>query len=118
MTNPNISLNDAAHPPSEPLPAELKPLFWDHVFEQIDFGQHRDFVIGRILSVGDWNSVQWLRSRVGKEGVRSWIVRREGRGLTPPQLRFWELVLPLPADQVNSWLAAQKELPWNSRISR
>ena len=93
----------------ERLPALLRPLFWDHHFDDLDFSVHREFVIGRILSHGDWASVQWLREQVGDAPLRHWIERREARGLSPRQIRFWELVLRLPSDQVARWLIVQKQ---------
>ncbi|RIK82762.1 MAG: hypothetical protein DCC67_06760 [Planctomycetota bacterium] len=61
----------AAHspspPPAEPLPEALRPPFWDHSFDELDWAAHGDFIIGRILAAGDWNAVQGLRGRVGPQ---------------------------------------------------
>ena len=65
----------------------------------------RDLVIGRILTAGDWDSVQWLIGQVGKRALKQWIVGRRGRGLDARQLRFWELVLRLPHRAVTAWVA-------------
>jgi hypothetical protein len=39
-------------PPSNELPEILTPLFWDTDASAIDPIRHRDFILGRILSVG------------------------------------------------------------------
>ena len=63
-------------------------------------------MIGRILSVGDWESIQWLLQRLGHDELRQWIEQRRGRGLEPEQLRFWEVVLGIPHRTVSAWIAA------------
>lgn len=109
------SQRTAASP--EPLPEELRPLFWDHAFDELDWASHRDFVIGRVLIHGSWSAVQWLRGRVGNDALRHWILHREGRGLSPQQLRFWELILKLPKQEVDRWLA-ERGPGWEDRVAR
>jgi hypothetical protein len=99
------------------LPESLRPFFWDHPFDQVDFDTHRSFVIGRILSAGDWDAIKWLRRTIGDPQVREWIVAHEGRGLDPQQLRFWELILDIPEPQVTGWLAARGH-GWDDRVRR
>jgi hypothetical protein len=98
------------------VPELLRPLFWDCDFEQLHWDEHRDFITGRILIEGHWETIQWLRRRIGDEGLRSWIRQRRGRGLSPRQLRFWELILDLDKDEVDRWLAAQAANPWTRRL--
>lgn len=88
------------------LPAWLEPLFWEYDFAQLDWDEDRDLVIRRILSAGDWAAVKWLLERLGRPGLRRWIEQHHGRGLDPPQLRFWELVLGLRHGQVSQWIKA------------
>ncbi|MEX2317915.1 MAG: hypothetical protein WD669_12230 [Pirellulales bacterium] len=99
------------------LPEEFRRLFWDHDFDKVSGINHYDFVVGRILVEGDWNSIQWLRKHVGDDALRDWIERHEGRGLSRQQLRFWELILKLPAPEVDRWLAARSP-GWDDRIQR
>ena len=100
------------------VPEFLRPLFWDCDFERLRWEEHRDFIIGRVLISGDWNTIGWLRRRIGDEGLRSWICRHRGRGLSPQQLRFWELILELNKADVDHWLAAQKANPWTRRLGQ
>jgi len=72
-------------------------------------------IIGRVLASGPWETVQWLRSAAGDAAIRSWIERHEGRGLSPRQLRFWQLVLDIPARRVNAWLEDERRRVWDRR---
>lgn len=88
------------------LPRELKRFFWEYDFAVLSWEEDRDLVILRILSVGDWQSIQWLLQRLGHDELRGWLEQRRGRGLEPRQLRFWEVVLGIPHRTVNAWIAA------------
>ena len=96
-------------------PDPIKALVWDVAPSDLRWEQHRDFMIGRILSAGPWDAVQWLRKAQGDEAVRSWIERHEGRGLSPKQLRFWELILGIPSDRVDPWVERERSGIWGRR---
>jgi hypothetical protein len=112
--NDHTSAQTLAALPDRPS-ADLRRLYWDHDFEKVSDIDHRDFVVGRILIEGDWNSVQWLRNRIGDEQLRDWIERHEGRGLSRQQLRFWELILQVPALAVDRWVATHGP-GWDQRV--
>ena len=97
------------------LPPFLRPLFWEYKFSDLRWEEDRDLVIGRVLVAGSWHAVQWMRQRVAPEELRAWIVERRGRGLTPPQIRFWESILGIPRHEVNAWLATMRSDPWLDR---
>jgi hypothetical protein len=97
------------------LPGELKPIFWEYDFSRLRWERDRDLIIGRILSQGDWWALQWLRRRVDSVGLRSWLSRKRGAGLSSPQLRFWELLLELPHREVNGWLKDKGRGVWEMR---
>jgi len=98
------------------LPKRLRPFFWDYDFNALTWEEDRDLVIKRILTSGDWNAIIWLRSRIGDESLKEWIQQRQGDGLSPRQLRFWELVLGIPRRQVNGWLSMERRNSWEKRI--
>lgn len=102
---------------SQPLPPEIKPLFWDIEFRRLRWQRDRDFIIGRVLAEGGSQHTRWLIETAGKGAIREWIVRRRGRGLAPRTLRFWEVVLDLPHREVSRWIAEQLAYPWASRVS-
>ncbi len=97
------------------LPQMLRPLFWDYKFDQLNWQEHEDFVVRRVLSEGTWENVCWLRRQVGDDALREWITRHQGRPLSRQQLRFWELVLNLPSDLVGTWLAFEARNIWEGR---
>ncbi len=97
------------------LPDQLRPFFWDHRFSSITLPDDKDLVIRRILSVGSWEAVRWLRKEVGDAELREWLISHNGRGLSPRQLRFWELLYSLPAKQVNKWVQSAQSGVWTKR---
>ena len=107
-----------AAPASTPLPEFLRPLFWDYDFDELTWEEDRDLVIARVLADGPWSAVTWLRSQLGDAELRRWIEARQGRGLSPQQLRFWELILDLPHRRVNTWLATPDRQTWDGRLWR
>jgi len=110
----------AESPPSSLgcLPQRLRSLFWDCDFAQLDWQQHRDFVVGRILEAGPWDAVCWLRRELGDDALRDWIERHRGRPLSGEQLRFWQVILDLPAEAVDSWLQSPERRIWEGRDGR
>jgi hypothetical protein len=108
----SIHLDNAA---TRRLPRRLRPLFWDHDFTRLRWGADTDLIVGRILGAGDWEAVRWLLARLPKVVLREWIDRRRGAGLSSRQLRFWELILDLPRDAVDAWLADPARATWESR---
>ena len=51
------------------LPETLRPLFWDVAFDELDWAEHSDFIIRRVLVSGPWEAVTELRLRVGDEAL-------------------------------------------------
>jgi hypothetical protein len=114
-----MTKREASHPGQTPdLPERMRPLFWDHDFSALTWDADRDLLIARVLVAGDWEATRWLRRELGDGALRAWILERRGRGLSPRQLRFWELILRLPHRQVNSWLAEPGRQIWESRAAR
>jgi len=110
-----MNLADTKSPPRAGLPQWLQPLFWDVDFAELDWRHHRDFVIGRILEAGPWDAIAWLRNEAGDGAIREWIDRHRGRSLSAEQLRFWQLILNLPAATVDGWLQAPERKIWEHR---
>jgi hypothetical protein len=97
------------------LPKTLRRFFWDYDFARLSWAEDRDLIIARILAVGDWKSIRWLRRRLPDEELRQWLQRRRGAGLSSRHLRFWELILELPRREVNAWLAQPGRQAWEGR---
>lgn len=97
------------------LPAPVQALFWDVASHSLRWDQDRELIMSRILASGPWETVRWLRAEAGDEAIRGWIEKHEGKGLSPPQLRFWQLVLDLPASRVDRWLRSERRGIWDRR---
>jgi hypothetical protein len=97
------------------LPKRLRQFFWDVPFSCLRWETDGDLIIGRILASGDWPAVRWLRKRAGDQALQSWLQNRRGAGLTPRQLRYWELIFRLPRRTVNRWLAQSERQIWDRR---
>ena len=97
------------------LPRTLRRFFWEYDFARLSWKADRDLIVGRILVVGDWDSIRWLRRRLPDAELRSWLEHRRGAGLSNRQLRFWELILDLPHREVNAWLANPARQIWENR---
>lgn len=102
---------------SQPLPDFLGNLFWEHDFADLDRREDHDLIVGRILTRGSWDAVSWLRREEGEEAIRRWIERTRGRALDRRRLRYWQLVLELPGDEVDAWLTAREPDIWGRRTS-
>ena len=100
---------------TETLPPAVRQLFWDYDPRRLGWDRDRELVIGRILAEGPWDTVVWLQERIGPEGIRDWLLSTHGRGLSPQQLRYWQLVLDLPKRRVDAWLAAPGRQIWHRR---
>jgi hypothetical protein len=101
-----------------PLPELLRPLFWDTDFASLDWEGDRNLVVRRILQSGSWPAIRWLRATMGDAAIREWLMAHTGSRLSPRQLRYWELVLDLPAKQVDIWVSLARKNPWERRIMR
>jgi len=68
----------------------LKKYFWDTDIEKIDVRKHKNYVIERILEMGDERAVSWLKKNfTEKEIIR---VIQKSRHLSPLSLNYWKLI--------------------------
>jgi hypothetical protein len=68
-------------------------LFWDVNVETLDPERHEHFILGRVLSEGDWETVSALRAEVGEHALRAFLDSAPHR-LDRRTRRFLEVVLP------------------------
>jgi hypothetical protein len=97
------------------LPPQIKKLFWDLEPRSLRLDRDQGMIIGRVLASGPWETVQWLRSVLGDEAIRGWIEEHEGRSLSPPQLRYWQVMLGIPRRVVDAWLRSPGRQVWDRR---
>ncbi|NOT30470.1 MAG: hypothetical protein HOP15_08490 [Planctomycetes bacterium] len=99
------------------LPESVTRLLWDTDASAVTWEAHRQSVLGRVLAHGDWDALRWLRTTAGDEAIRAWIVATRGRRLSRRQIRFWQLLLDLPEDEVEAWLALPERQVWDDRCA-
>jgi hypothetical protein len=97
------------------LPEAFRRFFWDQEFERLSWPEHEKAVTARVLAEGDLKALAWLREHTD---VRSWILTHRGRGLSRRQLRYWQIMLDLPADDVDAWVADPARRVWEERAAR
>jgi len=90
-------------------------VLWDTDPRSVSWEAHRESLIGRVLAHGDWDALRWLRTTAGDGAIRDWIVATRGRRLSRQQIRFWQLLLDLPEQQVEAWLALPERKVWDER---
>lgn len=108
---------DPSSTPMADLPGCVQSLFWEYDATALTWEADRDLIIRRVLTAGNWDAVTWLRDRLGDAGLRTWIERHRGGGLSPRQLRFWELVLDLSPGDVTAWIETARTSAWEARTS-
>lgn len=100
-----------------PVPESFRPLFWEYDFDALSWEEDLDLITGKVLGSGQWADIQLLRTLRGDQVLRRWIIRHSGGSLSPPRLRFWELILDLPPGQVDRWLSAKSRKVWDGRAA-
>jgi hypothetical protein len=71
------------------LPEALRALFGGFRFEDLSLQRDLDVVMLRVLGQGGDEHKRWLARRFGDKGVRRWVVKHRGRGLTVAQMTPW-----------------------------
>ena len=80
------------------LPSFLKKYFWDVEFKGVHLQQHRDFVLMRVLELGDEEAVQWMWENFNKEEMKN--VLSKYRGFSSKSANFWAVILNTPREEV------------------
>jgi hypothetical protein len=73
------------------LPADVARLFWDTDPEQVDLLAHRDYVMERVMSRGNWTAMRWLRDTYSTDEMTDFLVHK-GHRLAPRELTYWSLI--------------------------
>lgn len=98
-----------------PLPARLARLFWEYPARSLSLDEDRQLVVCRVAGEGGLGEIRLLRARVGDTAIRQVIERTSARGLSPQRIRFWQLLLGLPARRVDAWVSRARASTWAKR---
>ena len=93
----------------------MAALFWDYPGRRLSLARDRELVIRRILAEGGLQHVRFVRRRVGDEAIREVLLRSRARGLSPERIRFWQLLLDVPARVANPWVTSARAGTWARR---
>jgi hypothetical protein len=80
------------------IPNNLRAFFWEVDADRFDPHEYRDYVIGRILELGNDTAVAWMKSTFTEEQIKKVI--REDRHLSPKSATFWALMYRIPAEEI------------------
>jgi hypothetical protein len=94
------------------LPAELA---WDLPTGLPLEARHRGFVIDRVMARGSLEQIRELRRTVGDRALGDRLRETGGRGLDRRRLRLFEILLLLPRNEVDDWLADPRRRIWDER---
>lgn len=97
------------------LPASLARLFWDYPGRSLSLDADRDLVVRRVAGEGGLREIRLLRARLGDAAIRTVIEQSAARGLSPQRIRFWQLLLGLPARRANAWVRSARASSWAAR---
>jgi hypothetical protein len=96
----------------ERLPEELRDLFWEFDVQELRVATAKTTIFLKVLTRGRKKHRVWLAQRFGREQVKDWIVRRQGRGITTATMREWGV----SADEIRRMRQANPALDmWNRR---
>jgi len=84
----------------------FKTIFRDDDFDAVSWEENQDFIIQCVLTHGALEMNRWLRVTMGNTSLADWIQDHQGRGLSPRQLRYWQVNHELTVSQVDQWIEA------------
>jgi hypothetical protein len=71
------------------LPGSLKKYFWDARPETIDMKKNKDYIIARLLELGDDSAIRWLEETYSQDQLQKAI--GVCRSLSPKSRSYWKL---------------------------
>jgi hypothetical protein len=96
----------------ERLPEELLDLFWEFDARELSVAKAKATIFLKVLTRGRKEHRAWLAKRFGREQVKDWIVRRQGRGIDTATMREWGV----SAEEIRRIRQANPALDmWNRR---
>jgi len=69
----------------------LRPFFWDSDLSKIKIKENKQYIIERILELGDRDAVQWLFSNFSLDEIKKTV--KESKNISQKSLNFWSIIL-------------------------
>lgn len=83
---------------NRPIPQGMITLFWDVDLKQLDLSQHTEFIIERVLNMGNEHDVAWLWKTYKRDEILETV--QVSRRLTRKTARCWQNYFDLREDQM------------------
>lgn len=77
------------------LPRVLRTCFWDTPLSSLSVDHHRDFILARVLEVGDWRALDWIFRTYPRSVVRAFLKGRGADRLSARTWHFWAIQVGL-----------------------
>jgi hypothetical protein len=78
---------------------EKQALFWDVNLAELDAQKHKNFIAKRILSMGDFDDLQWAIKAYSLEFLRN-IFLKSATQLDAKSQNFWNIYFNLSAENI------------------
>lgn len=72
---------------SDSIPARFKPYFWDVDFNSLSLIETPDFILKRLLDLGNVNALKWAKSKFSNQAISRIIL--SSRDLSKKTVNFW-----------------------------
>ena len=73
-----------------------KAIFWDVDFKKLDYKKNADFIIERVLSLGDEKDYKFLQKIYGLKKIKRTAVKLDYSDRKT--INFWSLIFNIPID--------------------
>jgi len=90
-----------------------RSLFWDADPAKIDLEENAQYVIERVLELGDEKEVEWMKKRYDKQRIKEALLR--SRTLNDKSRNFWCLYFNLNLSQCTQKQLTRKQSPFWTR---
>ena len=80
------------------MPDFLKKYFWDVDFSRLDHKKHSEYVIERLLELGDIKAVKWVFRNFATLAIKNVLLRSSN--LSEKSAIYWSNILDVPKVRV------------------
>ena len=74
------------------LPLEFKKYFWDCDYSSLDFKIHKEYVIKRLLSFGDFEEIKFILKNISQQEIKVLINSKGSNLLSKNNYIFWKKI--------------------------
>lgn len=79
-------------------PEFLKRYFWDVNFFKLDQVKNKNFIIERLLEMGDEKSARWMKGFYSREDIKTIV--KSSKKLSFKSANYWALIFDIPKEEI------------------